>query len=118
MTVAIQFDFNSARIRPSSFQAIGLIADALSSPYLQGYCFLIIGSTDAVRTREYNFKLSQQHTDAIRDALIDPLAIKPGRIEAVGLGEEDCSIPLILKLQGPAHAVDQYRKAWCKCSMS
>ena len=43
MTVAIEFDFNSARIRPRSFQAVGLIADALYSPYLQGYCFLVVG---------------------------------------------------------------------------
>jgi outer membrane protein OmpA-like peptidoglycan-associated protein len=89
MTIAIQFDFNSARIRPSSFQAVGLMADALYSPYLQGYCFLIVGNTDGVGTREYNFKLSQQRADAIRDALINPFAIQPARIEAVGLGEEN-----------------------------
>jgi outer membrane protein OmpA-like peptidoglycan-associated protein len=93
MTVAIEFDFNSARIRPRSFQAVGLIADALYSPYLQGYCFLVVGNTDAVGTREYNFKLSQQRADAIRDALINPLAIKPARIEAVGLGEENLLNP-------------------------
>ncbi len=89
MTIAIQFDFNSARIRPSSFQAVGLMADALYSPYLQGYCFLIVGNTDGVGTRDYNFKLSQRRADAIREALINPFAIQPGRIEAVGLGEEN-----------------------------
>jgi len=89
MTVAIQFDFNSARIRPSSFQVVGLMADALYSPYLQGYCFLVVGNTDGVGTREYNLKLSQRRADAIRDALINPFAIKAGRIEAVGLGEEN-----------------------------
>jgi outer membrane protein OmpA-like peptidoglycan-associated protein len=89
MTVAIQFDFNSARIRPSSFQALGLMADALYSPYLQGYCFLVVGNTDGVGTREYNFKLSQQRADAIREALINPFAIRAARIEAVGLGEEN-----------------------------
>jgi outer membrane protein OmpA-like peptidoglycan-associated protein len=93
MTVAIEFDFNSARIRPRSFQALGLMADALYSPYLQGYCFLVVGNTDAVGTREYNFKLSQQRADAIRDALINPFAIKPARIEAVGLGEENLLNP-------------------------
>jgi outer membrane protein OmpA-like peptidoglycan-associated protein len=89
MTIAIQFDFNSARIRPSSYQAIGLMADALYSPYLQGYCFLVVGNTDGVGTRDYNFKLSQQRADAIRAALINPFAIQPARIEAVGLGEEN-----------------------------
>jgi outer membrane protein OmpA-like peptidoglycan-associated protein len=87
-TIAVQFDFNSARIRPDSFRAVGLMADALYSPYLQGYKFLIVGHTDAKGTREYNLKLSQQRADAIRDALINPFGIPASRIEAVGLGEE------------------------------
>lgn len=87
-TIAIQFDFNSARIRPDSFRAVGLMADALYHPYLQGYRFLIIGHTDGKGSREYNLKLSQQRADAIRAALIDPFGISSTRIEAVGLGEE------------------------------
>jgi OOP family OmpA-OmpF porin len=87
-TIAIQFDFNSARIRPDSFRAVGLMADSLYHPYLQGYRFLIVGHTDAKGSREYNLKLSQQRADAIRAALINPFGISPARIEAVGLGEE------------------------------
>jgi outer membrane protein OmpA-like peptidoglycan-associated protein len=88
LNIAIQFDFNSARIRPDSFRAIGLIADALYHPYLQGYRFLIIGHTDAKGDREYNLRLSQQRADAVRDALVNPFGIAAARIEAVGLGEE------------------------------
>lgn len=87
-TIAVQFDFNSARIRPDSFRAVGLMADALYHPYLQGYRFLIVGHTDAKGSREYNLKLSEQRADAIREALINPFGIPPSRIEAVGLGEE------------------------------
>ena len=87
-TIAVQFDFNSARIRPDSFRAVGLMADALYHPYLQGYRFLIVGHTDAKGSREYNLKLSQQRADAIRDALMNPFGIPAARIEAVGLGEE------------------------------
>ena len=79
LTIAIQFDFNSARIRPSSFAAVGLMADALYHPYLQGYRFLIVGHTDAKGNREYNLKLSQQRADAIREALINPFGISPSR---------------------------------------
>ncbi len=92
-TIAVQFDFNSARIRPDSFRAVGLMADALYHPYLQGYRFLIVGHTDAVGSREYNLKLSQQRADAIRDALINPFGISPARLEAVGLGEEQLLDP-------------------------
>ena len=88
-TVAINFDFNSARIRPDSYHTVGLIADSLYHPYLLGYRFLVVGHTDAVGSREANLKLSQQRADAIRDALINPFGINPARIEAVGLGEED-----------------------------
>jgi OOP family OmpA-OmpF porin len=93
LTIAIQFDFNSARIRPDSFRAVGLMADALYHPYLQGYRFLIVGHTDAKGNREYNLKLSQQRADAIRAALINPFGISATRIEAVGLGEEQLLKP-------------------------
>jgi outer membrane protein OmpA-like peptidoglycan-associated protein len=79
-TIAVQFDFNSARIRPDSFRAVGLMADALYHPYLQGYRFMILGHTDA--------KGDQQRADAIRWALLNPFGIPAARIEAVGLGEE------------------------------
>ena len=95
ITIAIKFDFNSARISPDSFQAVGLMADALNSPYLQGYRFLIIGNTDAVGRRDYNLKLSQERADAIRNALVNPFGISSARLEAVGLGEE--------QLLDPAH---------------
>jgi outer membrane protein OmpA-like peptidoglycan-associated protein len=93
LTIAIQFDFGSARIRPSSFREVGLMADSLYHPYLQGYRFLIVGHTDAVGNRATNLKLSQQRADAIREALIKPFGINPSRIEAVGLGEEQLLRP-------------------------
>lgn len=88
ITVVIQFDLGSARIRPASYRTIGLIADSLYHPFLLGYRFLVVGHTDATGGREYNLKLSQQRSDAVREALINPFGIKPSRIEAVGLGEE------------------------------
>jgi outer membrane protein OmpA-like peptidoglycan-associated protein len=95
ITIAIAFEFNSSQISPDSFKAVGLIADALNSPYLQNYRFLITGNTDAVGNREYNLKLSQERAEAIREALINPFGINPARLEVVGLGEE--------QLLDPAH---------------
>ncbi|WP_370201231.1 OmpA family protein, partial [Roseibium sp.] len=51
--VEITFDFDSARIRPESYETVGLIADALHTPYLQGQTFFIVGHTDAKGAREY-----------------------------------------------------------------
>src|SRR4051794_37629076 len=52
MTIAVQFDFNSARIRPESYRAVALMADSLFHPYLLGYRFLVVGHTDAKGSRE------------------------------------------------------------------
>jgi len=88
ITIAVQFDFNSARIRPESYRSVGLMADTLYHPYLLGYRVLVVGHTDGKGSREYNLKLSQQRADAIREALVNPFGIEPRRIEAIGLGEE------------------------------
>jgi outer membrane protein OmpA-like peptidoglycan-associated protein len=93
VTMAIAFDFNSARIRPESFRAVGLLADSLYHPYLLGYRILIVGHTDGVGDRASNLQLSQRRADAIRDALINPFGIAPSRLEAVGLGEEQLLRP-------------------------
>ena len=73
--VGVDFDFNSAVIRPSSYRTIGAIADALHNPILLGYGFLVIGHTDSVGGRQYNVGLSQRRAEAIRDALIDPFNV-------------------------------------------
>jgi OOP family OmpA-OmpF porin len=88
LTIAIRFAFDSARIDPHSYRAIGLMADALHHPSLYGYCFLIVGHTDATGRREYNLRLSDRRAQAIRDALVNPLGISPRRIDELGLGEE------------------------------
>jgi outer membrane protein OmpA-like peptidoglycan-associated protein len=94
-TLEINFDFNSAAIRPESYRDVGAIADALHNPILLGYGMLVIGHTDSVGGRQYNLGLSQRRADAIRDALIDPFGVNPGVLQTVGLGEE--------QLQDPAH---------------
>jgi OOP family OmpA-OmpF porin len=94
-TVEINFDFNSATIRPESYRDVGAIADALHNPILLGYGFLVIGHTDSVGGRSYNVGLSQRRAEAIVAALIDPFAVNPAVLQPVGLGEE--------QLQDPAH---------------
>ena len=69
-TVEVDFDFNSAVIKPSSYRTVGSIADALHNPILLGYGFLVIGHTDSVGGREYNIGLSQRRADAIVAALV------------------------------------------------
>src|SRR5579862_165127 len=91
--VTVEFDFNSAAIRPASYRTVGAIADALHNPLLLGYGFLVIGHTDSVGGRQYNLGLSQRRAEALRAALIDPFGVNPGVLEAVGLGEEQLLDP-------------------------
>jgi OOP family OmpA-OmpF porin len=93
LTIAVEFDLNSARIKPKSYRAIGLMADALYHPVLYGYCFLIVGHTDATGRREYNLKLSERRARSVQQALANPFGIPHQRVEEIGLGEEQLLDP-------------------------
>jgi len=93
LTLAIEFDLNSARIKPKSYRAIGLMADALYHPVLYGYCFLIVGHTDVTGRREYNLKLSERRAQSVQQALANPFGIPSQRVEEIGLGEEQLLDP-------------------------
>ncbi len=94
-TVEINFNFNSAVIRPESYRDVGAIADALHNPILLGYGFLVLGHTNSVGGRMYNVGLSQRRAEAIVAALVDPFGINPAILQPVGMGEE--------QLRDPAH---------------
>jgi OOP family OmpA-OmpF porin len=94
-TVEINFNFNSAVIRPESYRNVGAIADALHNPILLGYGFLVLGHTDSVGGRMYNVGLSQRRAEAIVAALVDPFGVNPAILQPVGMGEE--------QLRDPAH---------------
>ncbi|WP_269584822.1 OmpA family protein [Roseibium sp. Sym1] len=91
--VEITFDFDSARIKPESYETVGLIADALHTPYLQGQTFFIVGHTDAKGAREYNLDLSLKRAMAVREALVTTFRVPGQYLFAVGLGEEQLRDP-------------------------
>jgi outer membrane protein OmpA-like peptidoglycan-associated protein len=88
LTLVIEFDLDSDRIRPQSYPAIARIADALHHPVLLGYRFIVAGHTDAQGSRDYNFDLSQRRADAVVEALTTSFGIVPDRLGALGVGEE------------------------------
>lgn len=92
-TVEINFNFNSAVIRPESYRSVGAIADALHNPILLGYGFLVIGHTDSVGGRVYNAGLSQRRAEAVVAALVNPFGINPAILQPVGMGEEQLRDP-------------------------
>jgi OOP family OmpA-OmpF porin len=98
LNLVIEFDLNSDRIRPQSYQTVGYIADALHHPILLGYEFIVVGHCDASGGRQLNLDLSQRRAAAVVEALTTTFHVDPGQLTAVGFGEE--------QLLDPAHPDD------------
>ena len=69
LSLLIQFDFDSARVRPESQDALFNLSQALQSADLIGSRFAIEGHTDAKGSADYNRKLSELRAQAVRDFL-------------------------------------------------
>ena len=69
LSLQIQFDFNSARVRPESHQALANLSQAMLSPELAKSRFAVEGHTDAKGGAEFNRKLSEQRALAVRELL-------------------------------------------------
>ncbi|MCP4380128.1 MAG: OmpA family protein [Hyphomicrobiales bacterium] len=93
LAIEVQFDFDSAWIRPASWQTIGYIADGLHHPLLAGDRFVVVGHTDGKGARDYNLDLSQRRAEAVAEMLISTFRIPPDQVVALGLGEEQLADP-------------------------
>jgi outer membrane protein OmpA-like peptidoglycan-associated protein len=69
LSLLIQFDFNSAKVKTESHQALANLSQALQSPQLQASKFAIEGHTDAKGGLDYNRRLSEQRALAVREFL-------------------------------------------------
>lgn len=88
LTLDIQFNSDSAIVRPESYQTLGRLADALYHPYLLDRKILVVAHIEAIGKRQNNLELSQKRANAIREALVTTFRISPQRVLALGLGEE------------------------------
>lgn len=88
LSLAIQFELNSARVRPDSGPVLGNLVAAMTSPDLKGHRFVIEGHTDARGNPAANQQLSQHRADEVRLYLV-ALGVHPARLRAVGKGSSD-----------------------------
>ena len=93
LSLAIQFDLNSARVRPESGAVLGNLVAAMLSAELRDNRFLIEGHTDARGNPAANKVLSQQRADEVRLFLV-ALGVHPARLRAVGKGSSEPANPL------------------------
>ena len=85
LALAIQFEPNSAQVRPASGPVLGSLVAAMQSPELQGRRFLIEGHADARGAGGANERLSLARAQEVRLYLV-ALGVNPARLRAVGLG--------------------------------
>ena len=85
LSLQIQFDFNSATIRPESQQALVNLALALKSAELKASSFAVEGHTDAKGTADYNLRLSDQRAQAVKLFLAQQ-GVEDKRLSASGKG--------------------------------
>jgi len=85
----IQFDFDSADIRPESESMLESVGEMMGLEALSGRAVVIEGHTDAVGNDAYNQALSEKRARAIRAYLIDKFGVTPKRLVAVGKGERE-----------------------------
>jgi len=83
----IQFDFNSATIRPESAQQLREMAQALKSTKLTGNKILIEGHADSRGSADYNQRLSRRRAESVKRYLIDNFALPEERFKVRGYGE-------------------------------
>ena len=83
----------SADLTPEAIQTLDELGRALASKDLAGYRFRIEGHTDTVGSREYNHALSERRAETVVDYVAKKYGVDPGRLQAVGMGEEGLLVP-------------------------
>ncbi|WP_461394823.1 OmpA family protein, partial [Deferrisoma sp.] len=81
----INFDFDSAEIKPRYYPEIEKVAEFLKAH--PDYNVIIEGHTDSMGTEEYNIRLSARRANAVAKVLTDRYGISPDRITVQSLGE-------------------------------
>ena len=87
VNLEIQFDVNSARLRPKSIPLLDELAKALKDPRLLTNSYFINGHTDSDGSDEHNLKLSLERADSVRQYLVQNHNIDDGRLRVMGYGE-------------------------------
>ncbi|MDX1497676.1 MAG: OmpA family protein [Salinisphaeraceae bacterium] len=84
-TLYLEFDFDKAVVRPSSYPKLeNLVSNLRKYPSAK---LVLEGHTDSVGSNAYNDKLSQRRAWAVRQVLVSHFGVDPARITAFAYGE-------------------------------
>lgn len=89
----VEFDFNSASIRPESRAILDKLAAVMANPAAGRSRFRIVGHTDAVGGDAANLALSRRRAAAVVEYLATRHHIRRDRLEASGMGARELLLP-------------------------
>lgn len=92
LDLSVQFDFDSAKLRPASHELLNNLVRALQSDALKELRVRVEGHTDGVGALAYNEALSQRRAESVVGYLIEA-GVDRQRLEAQGLGSSQPLYP-------------------------
>jgi len=91
--IEVFFPFDSAELTREARISLHALGQALQSPDLRPFSYLIAGHTDAKGRASYNKALSERRAAAVREFLLREYAIEPWRLLSIGFGQERLKTP-------------------------
>lgn len=86
LNLIIPFDYNSNEVPPQAYESLNKIAEIMRRQ--QNIEIRVQGHTDSLGSYEYNQKLSAFRANVVKSYLVGK-GINPGRVRAIGVGEEN-----------------------------
>jgi len=90
--LSVNFEFNSASLRPESIPLLERLASAMKTEQLLQSGFQVEGHTDAVGSADYNDALSVRRAQAVVDFLIQS-KVAQSRLQPIGKGSSELLLP-------------------------
>jgi len=89
INLEIYFDYNSAAVTEKAEPQLNELGNALKSSRLENSVVVLSGHTDGKGGDEYNQKLSERRSEAVKKYLVEKLKISPDNLSTVGYGKRD-----------------------------
>ena len=93
VNLTVNFAHGSAELTPDAVRTLDELGRALASQDLAAYRFRIEGHTDTVGSSNYNRTLSERRAEAVVDYVTRKYGVDPGRLQAIGMGEDGLLVP-------------------------
>jgi len=90
--LVIQFDLDSAKLKPDSKPLLSSLVEALKNDRLAAIKFKVEGHTDAQGSEQHNLKLSQSRADSVM-AYLTSQGVDKERLSGEGKGFSDLLLP-------------------------